>query len=227
MQASEQLVQTALIVGGAAGLLALAAWTWIVVLAMKEDIFSGILCLMGGIYSLYYGVTRWDVCKIPFIALCIFGVVSCSALSYHVVHADYADELAWVLDLARQRFDQSPEVLTSEQIEQLLAADKDRLQGRWVVSSSRQSESVTFEGNECRFRRVEGELALKFDLVPVDGYRAIDISAGQKLGVTKGIYVLASGKLKMCLGTPDGTRPTQFKTIKDKQELFILRRPWN
>jgi hypothetical protein len=225
--APEQLVESALIVGGVAGLLALAAWLWIVVLAFSEDIFAGILCLLGGIYALYFGVTRWQECKIPFVALCLFGLLSSSALGYNVAHSDYTKEITWVRDQIRQRINRPTATLTSAQMEELLAEDQDRLQGRWVVSSSRRSESLTIDGDQCRFGRVDGEDVLQFELVLLEGNRGIDLSAGDGSEVTKGIYLLERDRAKICLGVPGGARPTQFTGIDKQQQLFVLRRPWN
>src|SRR5436853_187830 len=50
------------------------AGIWILVLAFQEDAVCGVLCLLVPFYSLYFVITRFDECKVPFV-LELFGFV--------------------------------------------------------------------------------------------------------------------------------------------------------
>ena len=220
---SDSVILIAQLIGGVAGLLATAAWIWIVVIAFGEDIFSGLLCLICGPYSLYYAITRWEECKTPFLASIAFSILGMAGNG--IVAKDMMEkEGVNVWDSLASRFQiESATALNSD----LIQADKHRLQGRWLVDSGNRLETFEIKDNQCRITRHGQQELFTFELVAVDGYRAIDLRAVASGKVTRGIYVLENERFKVSLGKPDGERPKQFKGSADDQELFVLHRPWS
>lgn len=221
---SEQMVNVVMIIGGLAGLLSTAAWIWIVVIAFSESLLSGLLCLLCGPYALYYAITRWGECKTPFLASLLCGIISFGSNTYVAAHSTGTKEMSQLWDQMMENFGSETSVALTEE---LMEADKQRLQGRWIVQSSMQAETFHIDEAQCRIQRHNSEDLYDFELVAVEGYRAIDLTSVLTDKVTKGIYVLESGRFRVCLGKPDGPRPTTFEAVEDEQELFVLRRPWN
>lgn len=220
---SDSVLLVAQLVGGVAGLLATVAWIWIVVIAFSEDIVSGLLCLICGPYSIYYAITRWEDCKTPFLACVAFwilGMAGNGLVAKNMVEKEGVD----IWDTLASKFQsESSMALNSE----LIQADKHRLQGRWIVNSSGGKETFELEDDQCRITRSGREELFIFELVAVDGYRAIDLRSVISGKVTRGIYVLENERFKVALGKPDDERPTQFKAVEKTQELFVLHRPWS
>ncbi|NIL96530.1 MAG: hypothetical protein GTO53_03845 [Planctomycetales bacterium] len=222
--AVEQIVQLAIVVGGLTGLLSLAAWIWILAIAFSESRLHGWLCLLGGPYTLYYALREWTDCKTPLLASLLCGMISLASSTYAVMHAHHSAEVS-------QLWEQVIKEMGGQTIppsnEQLLEADKQHMQGRWIVQSGKGGETFHIDGTQCRIRHHKSEDLFDFELVAGEGYRAIDLTSALSDSVTKGIYVLDSGLFKVCLGRTGGERPDTFQSVDGQQQFIVLRRPWN
>ncbi len=51
------------------------AGIWLMVIAFQEEVAQGLLYLFVPFYALYYLITRWETCRLPFM-LCMVSLVS-------------------------------------------------------------------------------------------------------------------------------------------------------
>ncbi|NIP86552.1 MAG: hypothetical protein GTO03_13680 [Planctomycetales bacterium] len=220
---TEQLVEAAVILGGLAGLLAVAASLWIVVIAFSESVARGLLCLLCPPYAVVYALTRWEACQTPLVASALGGLIALVSGAYGVAHGPPPPQLPhpWQ-QLWRQISSQTVGASDPER----LAADQRRLQGRWIVQHGAQ-ETFQIKANQVRIRRRHSEDLYDFQLLATDGFPAVDLTSVLAPEVTKGIYLLQRDRCQLCFGKPGGPRPTTFQSVAGQQELFVLQRPWN
>jgi predicted Zn finger-like uncharacterized protein len=82
----------ALILMAVAYLVMLAGGLWGLIVAFRESIVCGLLCLFIGIYALYYLITRWDEMKYPFLVqIAGFGLLFLGAFLAHPGHMPFAE----------------------------------------------------------------------------------------------------------------------------------------
>ena len=113
-------------------------------------------------------------------------------------------------------------------------ADRELLQGTWQITAFEEEgqkvdendqklkERPVFEDDKIR----TSDRVLEFKLDPKQNPKHIDFTLdGEDQGKQKGIYELKGDDLKICIGPPDGDRPTKLETAAgSKSMLFTLKR---
>jgi uncharacterized protein (TIGR03067 family) len=123
------------------------------------------------------------------------------------------------------------------------AMDREKMQGRWKVTyaafgdtegqakvatrQQMQGMTITIEGNKLTYSDSGFKETVHFTLKPaVGGYKVIEFTRGP--GDDRlhwhGVYEFAAGKIKLCWGPAEATRPMSFSPRKNLRMYTIERK---
>jgi uncharacterized protein (TIGR03067 family) len=116
-------------------------------------------------------------------------------------------------------------------------ADREKLQGNWVVESlevngkdvppdNTNKLEVVIKGTKIVFKGENNNEEFAFSIDPNKKPKTIDmISSHKEVGTLQGIYTLDGDKLKICYGRKEKDRPGEFVTARgDRRVFMVLRR---
>lgn len=216
------VVQLAVLVAGFGSAI---AYLFIVLRALRESFLQALLCLFCGPYGLYYVVTRWQQCKVPFVVSCLFSVAGVGGsvfLESHqaeaAVERDRVDN-SWVPAFV-PRFGSPSEPARETTLEE----DLKSMQGQWVVTSQGGDEKFSIRGDRCTIFSPRDQQVFSIRLSVEDGARSVDLVTPGSGQTVRGIYLLRDEKVYVCLAPPGHERPGIFKSEEGVRQLFILRR---